>query len=558
MLSMLIGMIVLISVLVFVHELGHYLVAKHYGIGVEIFSIGFGPILFSFKKGDTVYQLAAIPLGGFVKLAGSTSEEEVPEEFRGKEMYKTAPWKRLLVLAAGPVFNIIFAICIFAAMAFKGTQVSEPIIGHTILGGVAEQSGLKPGDKILKANGKQVQSWEEFRQHIFMSPGKKVQLTFSRNGQVKELQVVPDLFTLEGYDGKEVKVGRIGIYGGFLNSYITILDQGSLAFKAGLRTGDRIVAVEYLRSGSLKTVETKFWHQLRDTEEHIFADKPGKISFVLIRGNSKPQKIEVSSLSYLTSPMKKGRVLKGLGISLNTLIVSASKNSSALKENDVILALNGKRIKDIQDFKIEMYDNKKPKALIQVNRQGIVREVEVSLMPEIRQSMHGKETIYELTNGFPMEELSPLPSKLKASRNPLVALADGTRATYVMTVAMVRGIWDLITGTIPAGAVGGPMMIAKVAGDSIQVGLQKFFEVMALISINLAIVNFIPIPILDGGRMVIVTIEWIRRRPLSNAALENFYKLGFVMVMSIFFLATYNDLSRFWGSMVKRMMGFFQ
>ena len=160
MLSMLIGMIVLISVLVFVHELGHYLVAKHYGIGVEIFFYWFWTSTIFFQKGNTVYQLAAIPLGGFVKLVGSTSEEEVPEEFRGQEMYKTAPWKRLLVLAAGPVFNIIFAALIFAVMSFKGTKVSEPLIGHTIVGGVAEQAGLKPEDKILKVNGKPVESWQ--------------------------------------------------------------------------------------------------------------------------------------------------------------------------------------------------------------------------------------------------------------------------------------------------------------------------------------------------------------------------------------------------------------
>ena len=399
---------------------------------------------------------------------------------------------------------------------------------------------------------------KELRQNIWMNPGKKVRLSFSRKGQVKELSLIPDTFAAKTYDGKELKLGKIGIYGGFLNSYLTVLSNDSLAYKAGLRTGDRVLALEYLKAGSLKTLETKFWHQLRDAESLILSDKPEKISFTFLRGGQKFKKIEISSFSYLKSPIKKGKFLKSLGISLNTLIVSASEENPILKANDVILALNGKRLKDYQDFRIEMDDNKKPTALLKINRNGQNRDLEVDLVPEVRQSLRGKETVYKLSNSFPMEELSPLPTKLKASRNPFVAIANGFRATYVMTLAMVKGIWDLITGTIPAGAVGGPMMIAKVAGDSIQQGLQKFFEIMALIGINLAIVNFIPIPILDGGRMVIVTIEWIRRRPLSNAALENFYKFGFLIVMGIFFLATYNDLSRFWGSMVKHMVGFFQ
>ena len=135
------------------------------------------------------------------------------------------------------------------------------------------------------------------------------------------------------------------------------------------------------------------------------------------------------------------------------------------------------------------------------------------------------------------------------------AASYGIKETAVNSGAIIGGIWGLITGTLPLKALGGPMLIAKVAGDAAEAGFQAFFTAMAIISINLGVLNLFPIPALDGGQLLLVGAEAVRRRPLNEAAIENFQKVGFVMIMALVVLATYNDLSRFWGAMLKQMSG---
>ena len=141
--------------------------------------------------------------------------------------------------------------------------------------------------------------------------------------------------------------------------------------------------------------------------------------------------------------------------------------------------------------------------------------------------------------------------------NPFRAVAYGVRQTAVQTHELFGNVISLVSGEIPLKALGGPMLIAKVAGDSARRGWQTFIASMALISVNLGLLNLFPIPVLDGGQLVLMLVEGLKRRPLSEAALENFQKVGFTMVLALVVLATYNDLSRFWRSMLESVVGKF-
>ena len=512
MLTTVLAMIVLISALVFIHELGHYLVARYFGIGVEVFSIGFGKALISFKKGNTVYQLAAIPLGGYVKLVGSTKEEEVPEVFVGTEMYKKAPWKRLLVLAAGPVFNLVLAALIFAGFSYRGIMITEPYLGHTISGGVAYQAGLKPGDKVISIDGESIDSWESLRYRISTSPGKQVKLAYEREGKTSEVSITPEKYQMEGLGGEPVELGKIGIYNGYLNTILSVPNKNSLAFKSGLRTGDRLKVIEYLKQGKLQKFDVQHWHMLLHVQKQLQQDKPQEVTLVLKDGTTERKVILKDPFTSLTQ-VETDKLWESFGLQLSTLVLSLDENqeiAAQLKNNDLLVSFNGKRLKDLFELNkiLAKYDHKEAKVL--VNRQGVEKQLAVQLKGREVQAMEGKRILYNFDASYPMAELAPLPQKKKYSANIFAAGWNGVKATYTMSVVMVDSLWRLVTGSLPLSVIGGPIMIAKVAGDSVKAGLERFFEVMALISINLAVINFLPIPVFDGGRMVLVTFEWVR------------------------------------------------
>jgi regulator of sigma E protease len=193
----------------------------------------------------------------------------------------------------------------------------------------------------------------------------------------------------------------------------------------------------------------------------------------------------------------------------------------------------------------------------QISRNMLHRDLEVNLKPIEAQKPEGKVTIYMLPVSFMALPDIP-PPIVEQYSNPLAALSFGVRHTGDEALEQLKNLGALISGDIPIKALGGPILIAMVAGDSAKQGIQTFFNSLALISINLGLLNLFPIPVLDGGQLVVMGIEGVRRRPLREAAVENFQKVGFAMIMALVVLAMYNDFSRFWKSMLEGIVGLFQ
>jgi regulator of sigma E protease len=206
---------VVLGILVFVHELGHFILAKKLGVGILKFSLGFGPKLIGKKIGETEYQIAVFPLGGFVKPLGEDPQEEIKEEDRHRSLWAQPIWKRALIISAGPFFNFFLAAVLFSSVnliaGIPSLPVIPPIVEEVSPGYPAEQAGLKKGDLILSIDGKDISSWEELQYAVTNSQGKVLSLKVKRDGEILAIGVTPKPFTEKNLFGEETRTFKIGV-----------------------------------------------------------------------------------------------------------------------------------------------------------------------------------------------------------------------------------------------------------------------------------------------------------------------------------------------------------
>ena len=427
----LIAFLVLVGVLVWFHELGHFTMAKIFGVKVEVFSIGFGPPIFAKKVGETVYQIASIPLGGYVKLYGEEENTNDPRAFSSKK-----PWQKILIAFGGPLFNFILTVILFSVVFYAGVEVpkymKEPaIIGYVEKGSVAEKIGLRKGDKILKIGVYEIRSWEDIRPTLLKLNVEGIRRTFilvEREGKILKIPVeIPKFRT-----GAE----RLGI-APYIPPIVGGVEKGSPAYQVGLRSGDLIVEVNG------KKVET--WFELVETVRK-----------------------------------SEGKILK---IKL--------KRDGKIIEKEIIPAKN---------------------------RAGLWY---IGVSPKI-------ETV--------VEKFSLTESVNRAF--------ERTKELTILTFEVLKG---LITGDVSLRTLGGPISIAQFAGQAAQSGLIPFLGMMAFISLQLGIFNLIPLPILDGGLIVLFLIEWIRGKPLPEKFKEYWQKVGIALILVLTVFVFINDILRIFG-----------
>ena len=528
-----VAIVFLIGLLVFVHELGHFVVGLLCGIGVEVFSIGFGKPIIKYTYRQTVYQLSWLPLGGYVKFAGSMPQEEVADRHRGQELYFASKGKRLATIAAGPLANFALAGIIYTISAMIGIEHAPAVIGTVRPDSPAQQGGLQGGDLVTAIDGSPVKTWEELREKISDGAGQELQFQVQRRDQTMELAVIP-----KRHKGR----GRAGIGLAYEKAIVTVIDDNSAVARAGLRTGDEIVAYTVSRQ---QPVVVQSFAQLRD--------------LLAITDDLTIEIVRAGQQQVLTLIGQDSSSLAELGIYSSLLTVDEAKPpaAQALQTNDHIVAVAGEKITDVYDLYDKLYNYRQPTIDMTISRNGQQQQLTVTLEPQIIQEPAGSTTIYTLPVTFVGKMHHP-PPLVERYPNPLRALLFGLQETWDKTMLVLSALVGLFTGDMPLQALGGPILIAKVAGDSAKAGAQVFFMTMAIISINLALINLFPIPVLDGGQLVMVGMEAICRRRLTVTTIENFQRIGFVMIMCLFVLATYNDISRFWQTFLQSVTGFFE
>ncbi len=453
MLLTILALIVVLGVLIFVHEAGHFVAAKWAGIYVHRFSLGLGPPIpwLTFRRGETEYTISWLPLGGYVKMAsreediGSSALEggapsvPVPPDraFEAKPI-----WVRMLVILAGVAMNALFAWAVFAFLAYKNGRQIDPV---TTVGRVVEEAvppegaalrQIRPGTAIVRINGDSVKSWDEIVSAIVNTPDPEVRIELS-DGSTVVLPIHPDALEERLKAAQALQPFRAPVVGQVL--------PGKPAARAGIQEGDTIVAVNG------RPVQQ--WYNLLEV---LQASAGQSLKVEAARGGNRLSFDIRPYVDSIPGPDGKPRPVGRIGVAVGTGLLS------------------------------------EPLSLGQ-------------------------------------------------------AIVEGGRATIRASTQIVRTVRGLFSGRISGRTVGGPILIGQLAGESARLGLDTFLGFMALISINLAILNMLPIPVLDGGQFLFLLAEAVIRRPLPAKVREKLTTVGLVLIILLMGLAFSNDIRRVFG-----------
>jgi regulator of sigma E protease len=442
--------VLLISIIVGIHELGHFLTARYFKIHVLKFKIGFGKELFSFQdKQNCFYSFGILPLGGYVQMLGENniSQDDDNHAVQNKKSYLDAlPGERAAVTVAGPLANFVLAIFIYFYLALVGTTQLSAYVGDITPLSLVQETGIEPRDKITEIDNQKIESFND------------INLILSQ---------------------------RIG-------------DTG-------------FIEIKYIQKGLEKEALIPIDNWLSENDQ--------------------------------TSPY----IALGLQPFLPPLVGQLQKDGPAfqygIQEGDLIQSINGKDISTWQNLSLLL--SQLPNELIEIellrNKEVKTLMLETSSYQDEKGSLKGRIGILASNN------LSqwPVEYTIEKKENLINAFFVGIADTYRYTLLIVSSIGKMISGSISADNLGGPIQISVLAGSAAKAGYVTFLSMIALLSINLGLLNLLPIPILDGGQLLMITIEKLKGSPVSEMTIEYSMRVGIVLVVGLMVFAFANDIARF-------------
>lgn len=596
------------GLLVFVHELGHFLMAKWVGVRVLKFSLGFGPKLFGFTRGDTEYLVSAIPLGGYVKMAGESLAD--PSEGREDEFFKKSPGQRALIILAGPAMNMIFAVPAAILMYLIG--INQPsTLCDVVKNSPAYQKDLKDGIRVLAVNDEPVLSFPEMRMKIFLAaPGAEIQLRYLEKDEKENPKTVSILPRGESKDIGLMPQGGMTIYEA---------EPGSPAQNARISRGDRIVAIHG------KKIEK--WNELevfvRDhPDQKVLLDVERPIASKDSHPVYEPYQVEVALGA-------KQRYDLGLDLkfTLFPLIGNVRPNSPAeiagLKPGDFIVSINGKPTESWQNLVEEVSPSADKELELAVRRNNEILRIKVTPKREDGHGIIGIEQKGDLAarlEGFwlkdsPAKAAGLLPGDFivaaggkemgklgesgflqwihNSGGQPLnllvyrpvpadkffeeksvqitpnlvtvgylglqqgaetvlrryafgLAVKEGLLATHSMTRDTGLSLYRLFTGGISWKMIGGPVGISTALYYKAREGFAEFVHLVFILSLNLGLLNLLPIPILDGGHLALLLAEKLKGSPVKEKTMEVLQYVGLALLVALVIFATRNDILNFY------------
>lgn len=502
--------------LVFFHELGHFFFARLFGVRVEVFSIGFGPKLFKFKKGDTEYAFSLIPLGGYVKMFGDDplSEKELTPEEEAVAYTKKGKWARFWIVFGGPLANFILAFFIYFAVITAGEKVPQIKFGAVAENVFLYGKGVKTGDILTKINTQEITSFDDLN----MVDSHVDDITVDRAGKLVSLPI-----NLGGMKFLE-EFSKINNQ---LRAPILISGEGESFY---VETGfEKALSLEEILESSISSVAL---YKLRDEQVSVRFDA---------------QKVDLSGLEKeklnLNGTWEKTFVSRGLyprDLMIKNILMGSAAEKAMLKSKDVIIGIAGKDIYNFDALKkaVQALKEEKPISLKVLNSKG-VRELD--LTPTFREYNGEKYLSIGVESGISFYSIMV---EIK-SAGVLDTLKKSYDRTIEGSIKTFLGFKKLITGEVSLKNVGGPIAIGQVASESFNISLSMFFRLMAIISINLGIINLFPIPVLDGGHIVFIFLEILNGGPLSRKKLMYAQQAGMSLLFLLIFVALFNDISRF-------------
>lgn len=539
------GFIVILGPLVIVHEFGHFIFAKIFGVKAEIFSVGFGPKLWSRQYGETEFRVSAIPLGGYVKLFGEERDSELSPEDKKRALQFQAPWKRFFIFFGGPLFNFLFAIVIFMAILVIGEPQMASTIGRVVRGSEAEKAGLQSGDRIVAIDDQAVRLYEEVIHKINESPGRA--LTFkvvrqnlgSQNESVeKNLNLTPSIQKGFSVYGEATDVGEVrGMLPAARAPQVGVSNPNSLAAKAGVQTGFR---VKELNGSVIST-----WENFED----LYAKLPKGASVQLKIESKSDQKI--LNLEFKKPENSTGFVGEDLGFYSSELFVEkvvpgSPAEAFGLKSGDRLVEVSGDRVQSFFDLRdsVQRSGEKEGKVSVAWEREGKLMTASITPTATSTRDVLLRKTTQYTIGILPMLEWAEPHTVIERVWNPFTLLFKGTERTVVFSWRNLVSIQKMITGDVSVSTLGGPILIGKIAGESLARGLIAFLTTMAILSVGLGVLNVLPIPVLDGGHLLLLGIESIRGKPLTIRQMEVIQQVGLSLILLLMVVVLKNDFSR--------------
>jgi regulator of sigma E protease len=527
----LVPFLLLLGVLIFIHELGHFAVAKWLGVKVEKFSIGFGPSLFARRVGETEYVLAALPLGGFVKMLGEVPGEELPPDEVSRAFNARPVWQRIAIALAGPVMNLALPVALIAAILMSGVPTLTSRVGGVLPGTAAERAGVLEGDRVVSVGGEPLWRWSDLEEKLEAPGPAAVTLSIER-GEAKR-DVVLEREKAEGGGWKEA-----GLSSHAPASLIGVTDPQSPAAVAGLVTGDRIVAVNGEPVENLYALRRRLATSRAPLELEV--RRP-------LDGASETVRVTVRRLSGAATLESLGIV--PIGVSLVGIEPTTPAKRAGLQPKDVVLSVGGELATGPDQVREKIWGSGGKPISLAVLRADALVTVEVTPTERPVRTATGTETHYGIGVTLGSTDVGA-EFRDDVVRNPFVALARGAERTADVFAMIVGGIAQVLSGSVGMNSLSGPIGIGEIAADAYQASWTQFVWLMAVISVNLAILNLLPIPVLDGGQIALAAAEGIRGSPLPARARDIAQTVGLSLILLLMGVAFWNDIARHWSGVV--------
>ncbi len=535
----LIPVAIVLGVLVTVHELGHFTAAKACGVRVLKLSIGFGnPIGFgrfrlAWKRGGTEYVIAQIPLGGFVKMLGENPGEEDSPEARADRAHSLPAqplWKKLIIVLAGPGVNLALPVLVFVAALWVGMERPAAVVGSVERGSPAEAADVHAGDAVLAVNGEAVRFWNDVEAAVRTQPGATLQLALERGGARIERELVAQ--KRPGIDalGGTADVGWIGLQHERQLALLGVPSNQSAAARAGLQSGDRVTAV----AGA----PVEDWAELSAAYAAV---RSGEVVLRIARGGEEkaiesdvrvPALGSIPALGVIPAAVRIAEVAAGTPAA-----------EAGLEPGDLLVAVDGQPLGSFQTF-YETVRASGGRALeIQFARGGETRSARVTPALAQGEPHEGEVEVYRV--GI-RAATALLPGAIASERirNPLASIPRAVGMTAEVTGVFLQGLGRIVSGEVSRKAIGGPIEIARQSKLAWDMGWAQFLTVLVLISINLGILNLLPIPVLDGGQAVMFTLEALLRDRFTLKAREIAQTVGLLLLVTLMGFALYNDVTK--------------
>jgi len=534
----LIGFLVILAPLVVVHEFGHFFFARLFNVKAEAFSVGFGPVIWSRKFGETDFRLSVIPLGGYVKLLGEDPEVELSEADKKRALHNQTKWKRFFIFFGGPLFNFLFAILIYMSILVIGEPQTASVVGRVVQNSIAEQAGFRGGDKILSVDGTPVRFFTDVLHNVHDKPNQPISFEVVHLNQTNPTTITVKSSSDEGYSmyGEPKEVGYIdGIFAQPRGLKLGVSNPESEISKKGVQTGDELASFNGETVNSWEHFLSLY--QLAAPEESIelsISKSNGEKKNISILKPKKSLNPE-SDLGLFSSELFIERVIKG-----------SPAEKAKLTTGDRVIAIDDQPIFSFFAMKelIQSGAEKNGSVKISIEREG--KKVIESIVPnESTERDPTLKKVKQFTIGVvPMFVMSEPVTIIERVFNPFVLLFEGTKRMLVLSYRNLVSLGKMLKGDVSVGTLGGPILIGKIAGDSLSRGLISFLSTMAVLSVGLGILNVLPVPVLDGGHILLLGVEAVRRKKLSIEQMQTVQKVGLSLILILMVVVIKNDIMR--------------